>query len=452
MKFTSGITMRSTACVSVLCALCSSLAGAADFSYRATVGAYQTDNIARTPTNAQSETILAPGLQFSLGQLSPRLQADVLGDFAYNEYVDNTYDSEVLGNFMADAHLALIPQRFEWALSDNFGQVVADPFAPVTPENRENINRLSTGPDLTLGLGASTRVQLGGRYTLTSYETSPFDSDSITGQLALIRLLSDASSVSFNVRNQSVAYDEFADADYDQADAYLRYQVKGARTNLALDAGYSRLDADSSADTQGGALIRLEVSRRVSMSSRLSLNLGREFMSAGGAFASAQGAASIDLTTTPGRQTVQPFVADHVNVGWDFVRYRTGFSVQGAWTDQSYRDNPLLDQKLATFTGTVRRDIARSATLSVNSVYSKAVFDQPGGDYDEWAAGVSVLWRLTRSLSLTASFLHSDRSSDFALGNYKENRVSLLFGYGRGEPRTTRVAPSFGIDTVDSGG
>ena len=38
-----------------------------------------------------------------------------------------------------------------WA-ADNFGQVLDDPFQPATPDNRENINYLTTGPDLTFAL------------------------------------------------------------------------------------------------------------------------------------------------------------------------------------------------------------------------------------------------------------------------------------------------------------
>jgi hypothetical protein len=437
---------------SAIALLAASSADSADFSYLASLGANQTDNIRRTPTAQESETIGTAGLQFSLGQLTPRLQADVVGNLAYNEYLDNTYDSEVLGNFRADASFALIPQRLEWVFADNFGQVLTDPFAPVTPDNRENINYLSTGPDLTLGLGEATRLQVGGRYALTTYETSPLDSDNITAQLGLIRMLSSSSQVSINARNQSVSYDKVANADYDQTDAYLRYQVAGARTRLALDAGYSRLDSDSASDTEGGALIRLDISRRVSAASIVTLNAGREFMSSGGTFAATQGASIIDLGTTPGRQTVQPFISDHASVGWIFNRFRTGLSLLGTWTDESYRDTPALDQTLATFNGTVQRQLAQNTSLALNTSYTQASFDQPGGDYDEWSAGLSFAWRLSRNLSISAGYTHWDRSSDLPLSNYTENRFSLLFGYGYGQPRTARLPPVFGVDAAANTG
>lgn len=422
-------------------------ASAAEFDYEANLGMGHSDNIRRAPTNEEDEDIASAGLRFSFDQRSRRLQADAVGDLAYAEYLGNTYDSEVLGNFTGNARFAFVPERIEWVVTDNFGQVLSDPFLPVTPDNRQNINYFTTGPDLTLLFGSQTRLRLGGRYSLTTYEDDPFDSDSVSGQLALIRQLSSASSVSLNARYQQVSYDETAlNSDYDQSDAFVRYDVTGARTHLAIDAGYSIMERDAAADSEDGLLLRLDMARRLSSSSTATLQAGREFSNAGSAFSTSQNSGIIGQQPTPGIQTAQPFTNDFATLGYNFDRNRTGFSLSASWADRAYDDGGTLDQTLTTFGAQFSRELSQRTSLTLNGSYSLGEFEVPDSDYEDLNAGVSFGWRLSQRVTLTATYGYFDRSSDRPDGEYTENRYWLSIGYGRGMPRDTLLGPSFPVD------
>ena len=88
-------------------------ASAADFEYRASLGAGHSDNIRRVETNEEDEDIASAGLQFSFDQDTAKLRADVFGDVAYNDYRNDTFESEVVGNVRADLLYSFVPQRFE---------------------------------------------------------------------------------------------------------------------------------------------------------------------------------------------------------------------------------------------------------------------------------------------------------------------------------------------------
>lgn len=422
-------------------------ASAAELDYEANLGIGHSDNISRVAVNEEDEDIAAAGLRFSFNQRSRRLQADAVGDLAYAEYLGNVYDSELLGNFAGNARFAFVPERFEWIIADNFGQVLSDPFSPVTPANRQNINYFTTGPDFTLALGSRTRLRLGGRYSLTTYEDNPFDSDGVSGELALIRQLASASSVSLNARHQQVSYDEAVlNADYDQSDAFVRYEVTGARTYLAIDAGYTTMERDAATDSEDGPLLRLDVSRRLSSSSTATLLAGREFSNAGSAFSTSQNSGVIGQQPTPGIQTVQPFTNDFASLGYEFQRNRTGFSLSASWADQAYEGASALDQTLTTFDAQFSRELSQRTSLTLNASYTLGEFELPDSDYGELDAGVSFGWRLSQRVTLTAAYNHYDRSSDRPDGEYTENRYWLSIGYGRGRPRDTLLGPSFPVD------
>jgi hypothetical protein len=443
---------RSAIAAAILWALASS-ASAANLDYRLSLGGGHSDNVRRTPTDEIDEDIATAGLRFALDQQSSRVDADVVGDLAYYEYLDDTFDSEVVGNVYADTAFTLVPERFIWALTDQFGQVLTDPFLPSTADNRENINYFTTGPDLFVGLGSQTRLQLGGRYAITTYEDSELDSTSTLGHLALIRLLSDRSQVSLNGRVQQLEYDEAAlNADFDQTEAYLRYEVEGARTNLAIDLGYTELDRDAAEDSESGTLVRLEVSRRMSGSSTIALSGGREFSTSAGAFAEGQGISNTGLGTAPGIQTADPFTLDYGTLGYTFNRNRTGIAASASWTKRSYDNNPALDQTLTTYAAQYRRELSQRTSLEIGATLTAVKYEPPAADYDDLTAGVRFSWRLSQSVTLEVTYDYSDRSSDASATEYTENRMWLTIGYGRGDPRVTRVAPTFGVDSMTTTG
>src|SRR4029077_1425913 len=123
---------------------------------------------------------------------------DVKGNFTYLDYLQGAFSNQLVGRFDGIAHFALIPERLTWVLQDNFGQAGVDPFTPLTPANLEDINYVSTGPDLSLRLSGKSYLNMGARFTDVRYETSPFDNHRVSGNIAWGLHLSALSSVSLN--------------------------------------------------------------------------------------------------------------------------------------------------------------------------------------------------------------------------------------------------------------
>jgi hypothetical protein len=422
-------------------------ASAGDLAYEFTAGAGQSDNITRSAVDPIDETIAAAGLRFSFDQRGARVEADLVGNLAYNDYLDDTYDSEVLGNIVGNASWELVQEHLRWLASDNFGQVLTDPFVPATPENRENLNYFSTGPEATFALGSQTQMNAGARYSLTTYETSGFDSDGVLGQLGLERLLSKSSSLGLNVSWQDVSYDDAAlNADYEEAEAFLRFSATGTRTYLRIDAGYNQINHDVDDSTDSGPLFRIDASRRVSARSRATLSAGHEFSGSGSAFASGQSGGDITLDPIGGRQTAQPFMLDHASLGWKLTRNRTEFGLSGSWNSQEYSDAPSLDQSFVTLEGSVSHDISPALNLQLDLSSTDGSFEQAGVDYRDLTAGLSLRWRMSRRLSLRFSYDFTDRESDTAGAGYDESRIWLALAYSYAEPRSALLQPEFGSD------
>jgi hypothetical protein len=375
------------------------------------------------------------------------LQARSVADLAYFHYLDDTYDSEVIGNLAADARFTLVPERIEWVVADNFGQVLMDPFAPTTPDNRENINVFSTGPGFTLPMGRQNFLRLDGRYSLVSYEESPFDSDSVSAQVAVGHAFSAASRVSLNGRREEISFrEDDLDADYDQTEAFIRFAADGARTHLTVDAGYSEVEPEGE-DSQDGMLLRLDASRRLSGASTAVLRAGREFVNSGSAFAAAQTSSSVSLNAVPGRQSEEPFTRDYASLGWSFARNRTSLSLALAWSEDSYEDvaDPSLDQNLLSLGAQFSRQISSRTSVNLQARYGEGEFEA-GPDYEEVAGSVGVSFQVSRRIVLGLMYDYYQRDSDDPINEGTENRIWLSIGYGNGVPRREYAAPEFAVD------
>lgn len=443
----AGLVVRVVMAVAVLCS--AAPAAGADFDYRLSLGAGFSDNVGRSAENEQDESIAVAGVRLALDQESRRVHAEVNADIDYLTYLGDTYDPELIGNVYADATFALVPEHIIWSLTDQLGQVTPDPFEPATPENRENINYFTTGPDFIVGLGTQMRLRVGLRYSLVDYEDDPFDSTSPGGQLGLERVISDRSSISLNATTREVEYDDVSlNADFGQTDVFLRYETEAARTNISIDAGYSQLDREALDDPESGPMLRMDIGRRISPSSILILSGGREFATAAGAFAIDQGAG---IGAAPGRQSADPYTLDRATIEWQFSRRVTGWSATTAWSNNSY-DDSTLDETIVTLAGRFHRDLSAATSLDIAAAYSRTDRQPPSLDFDDMRVDIGLTWRLSRNLTMEATYDFSSRLRDAPTSEYKENRIMLTIGYGRGDPRRGRRPPTFGVDSLTPAG
>jgi hypothetical protein len=411
--------------------LSAGLSSATESQFGVTLGAGQSDNIRRTPTDPLDETIGSFGVDADVYSNTKHTYVNVLADLSYLDYINNTYDREVVGNADAQFTLRMVPGRFEWLFQDNFGQVRSDPFTPVTPDSRENINRFTTGPDATIGFSSQSRLRVFGRYTNVNYETSPVDNDRYGAGAAFIRELSPVSFLSLNLQGERVAYKDTSDSDYDSERAFVRYRLSGSRSDATVEVGYNQLKyADDVKD--GGALFRLDYTRKLTAASTLVVDAGYEYTDASANFH------SIATPTTPGGGTdsaaviqgSNPYQNTHGGIAWHFVKQRTGFGVGVTYVQDEYQVNDTQDRRRAAANVNFTRRMTESLSASLSGDYSREDYFNTVNRFDELTGIARLTWQMARMLSAEVSYQYFDRTSETSVGGYRENRVWLQLRYG----------------------
>jgi hypothetical protein len=411
-------------------------ARAESLAYGVDVGIGESDNVTLVETNKVNQTIAVTDLDFDVKDQSRRFDLDAKGNFSYLDYLQNAYGNQLLGRFDGRLDVALVPEHVNWVLKDSFGQSQIDPFAPVIPTNLQNVNDVLTGPDVAFRFGPTVYLDLAARYERTTYQTEPFDSNSVLGRAALGFALSAQSSVSINGNFKRVLFDNSeVNTDFDRSSVYARYEAQGARTDLAANLGATKVDQGSESLT--GPLARLQVSRKLSSVSRLTFIAGREITDASSAFANLESGAIGGIITAPAAISLSNYTSTYGSIDWKYARNRTTFDVSGTWERDSYEHQPLQDLTRGTAEFRVERKL--SSVLTAQLLGSVFRTDYTNTNYAETdgLVGAALAFREGRGLEIKLRYQHSSRIVEGTGSGYQENRAFLTIGYRPRTPQST---------------
>lgn len=387
-----------------------------DWSIESAVG--HTDNATLADSNEVSDTIGSIGGHIELTRDGSRVDGRLRGTGSFRDYFDNTYDDDFLGSADAELSISLIGESLVWSVDDSFGQVLTDVFEPSTPDNRENANVFSTGPDIRLQLGSSTEMVIGGRFQNASYENSQeADNDRISGNMALIRRTSPAVAWSMNISASSVDYDVAGNQGYDQQEVFARVESRGANQTLSADLGIGFLDGGDQTDQT--TLIRIDWTRQLSASWALDLGAISEFANADDQFTFGVS----DGTDLGGTQDVLlsglAMRNDVGSMSLRFVRPRTGLRLFGEIGQETYPDTVGQDRDRWSLGFEASRRLAARLEATIEFRHEDRDFDTGEGSDKTDSYSAQLDWRIGRSLFLGLGGRWESRSGDTG-SNYDE--------------------------------
>lgn len=413
------------------------------FTFGVDAGLGATDNIYEVQTPKTSEIMPTAGFDLALHREGTAIDADVTGVFAYYDYLHRSYSNDVFGRLDGTVKMVLVPERVIWVVQESFGQETLDVFAAPNPGNREYVNFVSTGPDVSLHLGEQGFLRFGARYANVHYETSPFDNHRLSGTFAIGRDLSANSALSLNADAQRIRFDNTTQAtivngitfppnvDFDRRETYLRYEARGARTTLALDLGVT--GSNESAGWYTKPLVELDLARRLTPYTSVTLSAGQKLIDAAEGFRDLQAGAAGGIILAPVAGTYSSYVARYGSATWRFEHNRTTVAVSDRYEDDSYALASAASS-LNAKRNDLELNIGRRLTpvLGVQllgSVFTNNYYNQNFKSNDHLAGGALVM-QPARKIEVRLLFNHLWRTvSGVGGAPFEENRAFLLVTY-----------------------
>lgn len=375
------------------------------------------------------------------------LTLNLLGNLDRVQYLKGSFGGSFYGQFFGSGVLGKPTDVLQWQLSDNFGEVMNDPLAAPTPQSLQVINNAATGPLVNLHFGLRDRLTLFGLYSRTTYQRSPFDSQTYQGGAQFVHAISGASSLSLNASashtkyiNSAAVQSYFAGSSgtYDIRQASIEYSAKLERTDLRLRAGYNTIQYGG-AQRHGAPLYEVRLSRQISPFSTVFVSGEQAYTTNGGSLGSsgARIGAQVGSSVNAGYAVAQPYNQRSADLGWIFNRARTSLSLTGTYQQQ------VFDQTSATTNQYNHRNEGATVTLGRQLRPTVRVQLSAQGYWDRYGhlnattrrenIGLTFSKRLARTMIwFYVERMHqsgSAGSSGFQAASYNDDRVGLYVTY-----------------------
>jgi hypothetical protein len=402
----------------------------AETGWSVDAGVSHTDNATLTDVDPQEDTLASVGGAIAYEQKTNRLEASLTGHGNYVHYTDDTFDDDFQSYARGELIVGIVPERFLWTVEDTFGQIAINQFEPVTPDNRQNLNTFSTGPDFIVRLGTQSDIELSGRYRDTQYEESKqVDSQEVQGSIAFRRHISESTSWELVASDSRIEYDAPGDPEYDQSELYASWQSRENRQTLTIDVGANRVDSDAGNFTK--PLLRVDWSRRVAPSWTLGVGLRSEYQNTGDQFVSQNLDSSIGTADIGISQA--PAASYDGSVSLEFDRARTRFGFEAGYSKLDY----VVDNGLNEESSHGMLSLTRKHTPQLEGFVSYRIEKH---DYENsllsdlrQRIGVGLDWRVGRKIFLTGGYQYSDVDSDSPTNRYDASLFFITLSYRQGE-------------------
>jgi hypothetical protein len=421
-------------------------------------GFTMSDNVARIP-DGPSDTTFTIGATGGFFKDEGRLFANVRGSVWFEEYLENTFDSELLGSLAAALRYDFVPERLSWSLDNTYGQTTSDTFQAASPGNRSNANFFSTGPDVTWPFGQVAGIRLGGRYELSSFEDdAQLDEERLRGNVGLFRRFSPTTTGSINgslaetsFKGGSVTVGPGQTADgYDIREAFARLETRRARYTLSIDGGITQVEQRGIQEEM--PLVRGNFYRRLTPSLDLNLSGGQEYRSAGDilqeAIAGVRFVNNQVVFIPPGvdpsfvynviqdlNNRSQPVKYQFVRASLDFTRPRTAFNIGGSTGQERFQfSGQNLDRDVMDASVSLSRRLRPNLTATIGlNYYDRQFVNLDGGD-ENLGGRLQVSWQYNSQIAFNFGYRYDERDSDGSGFSYTENAVFVGINYGRAKP------------------
>ena len=418
------VTMRIPALAAALLAAVSANTDAARVDYSIDAGVEHDDNVLLEAVNPSSALVWHTGLGFLATETNSTIQASANGRVDYRGFPDGDYDNTVEGVLDGRLNWVMLQDRLSFSVDERLQMEAIDRFAADSPENRQQINIVSLGPNLFFNVGQTTRGQLEARYIDTYAEVTPqFNSQRWGVALRAIKDLGPSSSLSFNVQTQDVDFDDdLLSLDYKRNDLYARYERTFPNLDYNVDLGYSRLDYRD-AGGRSNPLVRAELAWRPSQRSRLTLFAANQFADAAYTAISDVGRTSIPERVLIDGQSITAAIyrEQRVALSYDYRGDRAMFTLAPYVQKINYLDSLNDDEKdrgvTVGFEYLFRPTLAFSSDLN----FERVQYEQTDRTDDTLNLSLGLDKQWSRHWSTALNYYRYERTSDLASAEAKQN-------------------------------
>ncbi|MHB8346113.1 MAG: hypothetical protein ACYDHM_02825 [Acidiferrobacterales bacterium] len=403
-----------------------SLAAATELGYGLGYSAVHSDNMALSSTNPQADWL-------NIGKGKLALEENDLQDFSarlystleYDDYQHHIFGNQTLFTLNSAATWMIKPRTLSWTAEDYYGQVPIIPFATATPNNIQNVNVFTTGPNIFIPLDPLNSLELGARYDNFHAGVANNNSNRGGAFAGWLYQLSPITVLSLNYHGVHAHYTQnISTTGYNRQDLFLRVDTHLQESAWIADLGGTWLNQAGTRNVNG-IYARLLAAQQLTESSTVDVTAMSMITDTEDAILSAESVGGIASGTTVGTDIYRQ---DSVSATYT---YNMGDSTDSI---------NLFDQKLKYYTapldqeqtgGNIQVGYRLSGTLfgSIFGGYARSRFYESSVINRIGQEGVRLTYEARPNIFLGLEGQTTRQQSNAAANSYSEDRIVLSVSY-----------------------
>ncbi len=417
------MTIKKIVLVFTVCIIYVAAADAADVAYAMSYTGDYTNNFRLETENDDDEFTNNYRLGFTVDQEGASVEASIDAWANYQQYTKDERGNETQGYLDLTSVWHARPGTFDWHLRNRFRQVPVDDAEIDVPDNRQNSNTLSTGPDFIFRVTPADTIRLESRYVNYYFEDTERDSQGHSTSLRWIRALSARSSSSINATYSGTDFDnDMLSPDFERIDAYWAGEFTRNDNTLSINLGVTSLDREGDAEDVDGFMGSLAATRALSSRSTLSFDVSSEYSDTGRANAGDVPAFfdgdifyRTDASLILRRDNPEGF----------------GFGLRAHGADIDFEDLGR-DREIYGGSVDVTRRISNRLNVNARVNYTETDFSDATRTDKDWDANIVFNFQWTRATVVFLGGNWRERDSDDPFDTYDEAGAIVGFRYAGG--------------------
>ncbi len=385
------------------------------------VGMEYTDNARLTPSNEEEDFIANGLVGVSISESTGALTANATASLNHQNYLENTYDNQNYLDLAASARWEQIRDRLAWKVDDYFAQTPIDSLDSDTPDNTQDTNVFSFGPEVNFTITPRNSISLMPLFQDFYYEEDETDNQQYGLSADWLYQLYPTMAAGLTGVFTQVSY-ENEDLNPDYTISTLQALITGtrSRSEYTLKLGATHIDRDrfENQDEPTGSLDWL-----LSLSGKSSLRafvLSDLSSSSNDLYRSATDPDSGDFTNVQ----VSGDVLRTNSIRLTYRRQDATFNTQlwGQLRDLDYSESPD-DRKQQEYGVNLDYPVSSLLTTGMRAVYLKDRQTDEGRTDKEYILGGNIAYSLSRSLRCDLDVQYQQKDSTQSIDEYNEFRV-----------------------------
>ncbi|WP_286219899.1 outer membrane beta-barrel protein [Marinobacter apostichopi] len=383
-----------------------------------------TDNVRRARVGEESdlESRLSLGIQHTSDPGT--CNSDLLTRVAYSHWLDESYDPETTVDldFQGDCRIS---NNLVWQGSNYLRDVVQDNRVSGTPDNRTQKNVFSTGPVLTLRMGAVDELVLSAAYEDTEFrEPEQKDGERITGSIGWNHFFSPTFTAGLNATADQSELD--TEEEIDRVTVGLPFTKSWAATVLSGSIGYGVIETsliNRPTQEYETFVANLLGVREVNHTTELEIEASRALTDQTSSFDSRFDNFVFDLEQTSAVEVTALRLGISNDFGGAAALDVSFFGNRSDYLDTNVQEN-VLGVEVA-----YRRPITGQLSGTLGTRYEYQTYSQDDSDDELYQFNAGIEFRLNRQLDLVSRVGYEQRTSEIVSREFEETWILVGLQY-----------------------